>query len=341
MADPTGGLTLLQSYQPYGEVLNSEGNGVSNYGFANEWTDATGLQHLRARYLDTVVGRFISRDVWGGDYNRPLSLNKWMHVQGNPVNFTDPSGMIVPFCPLGYRKIYIEGRFSGCEKISDEDNWFFDNPIVAAVANPSAGGADVVLPQWVIISIILSLCAPFGVEVVETITDVVTQPDTGVTTWEDMYNLPEVSPEPKPKPKPTPIGIDFLPRKTEEPKRTLFHYTDFEGMAGIVGKQRMLPSLADDERAAFGHGQYFTDISPSEAANGSPYQLSRALFKFQFLHNRTRYYVAVNVYGLPVENVSPVYSRTYGNKYIYLHRSEVPLPVQGRIEASDAVPYTK
>jgi RHS repeat-associated protein len=51
------------------------------------------LQHLRARYLDTGVGRFISRDVWGGDYKRPLSLNRWMYIEGNPVNFIDPTGL--------------------------------------------------------------------------------------------------------------------------------------------------------------------------------------------------------------------------------------------------------
>lgn len=34
---------------------------------AGEWTDATGLQHLRARYLDTNVGRFTTKDTWGGD----------------------------------------------------------------------------------------------------------------------------------------------------------------------------------------------------------------------------------------------------------------------------------
>ena len=34
----------------------------------------------------------MTRDTWMGDDNRPLSLNRWMYVEGNPVNYTDPSG---------------------------------------------------------------------------------------------------------------------------------------------------------------------------------------------------------------------------------------------------------
>ena len=43
--------------------------------------------------MNTGIGRFMTRDTWAGDYNRPLSLNKWNYVEGNPVNFTDPSGL--------------------------------------------------------------------------------------------------------------------------------------------------------------------------------------------------------------------------------------------------------
>lgn len=49
---------------------------------------------LRARYYNPADGRFQSRDTWSGDYNRPLSLNRWMYVEGNPVNLIDPTGNI-------------------------------------------------------------------------------------------------------------------------------------------------------------------------------------------------------------------------------------------------------
>jgi len=50
------------------------------------------LIFLRARWYNPGDGRFQSRDTWGGDINHPLSLNRWGYVEGNPINFTDPSG---------------------------------------------------------------------------------------------------------------------------------------------------------------------------------------------------------------------------------------------------------
>jgi len=92
LTDPAGAVTLTQSYAPYGDTISSAGSGVSAYQFTGEMRDANGLTYLRSRYLDSGTGRFISRDIWAGDYNRPLSLNRWGYVEGNPVNFVDPSG---------------------------------------------------------------------------------------------------------------------------------------------------------------------------------------------------------------------------------------------------------
>jgi RHS repeat-associated protein len=94
IVDGSGAVVFYQAYEPYGEVRVSAGEGGSNYGYAGEWTDATGLQYLRARYYNTGVGSFLTRDTWAGDYSDPLSLNRWAYVQGNPVRYTDPSGMI-------------------------------------------------------------------------------------------------------------------------------------------------------------------------------------------------------------------------------------------------------
>jgi hypothetical protein len=50
--------------------------------------------YLRARYYAPGQGRFTSRDLWEGDLKQPHSFNKWLYVYGNPVNFTDPTGLL-------------------------------------------------------------------------------------------------------------------------------------------------------------------------------------------------------------------------------------------------------
>src|SRR6266498_3055680 len=63
------------------------------YSYTNEYIDSyIKLIYLRSRMYSPETGRFTTKDSWQGDYNRPLSLNRWNYVEGNPVNYTDPSG---------------------------------------------------------------------------------------------------------------------------------------------------------------------------------------------------------------------------------------------------------
>jgi uncharacterized protein RhaS with RHS repeats len=48
--DATGEIVLAKDYEPYGEIMNSTGIGVSNYAFSGEWADSTGMLYLRSRY---------------------------------------------------------------------------------------------------------------------------------------------------------------------------------------------------------------------------------------------------------------------------------------------------
>ena len=75
LTDASGEITLAKSYQPYGEVANSVGSAVSPFAFTGEQTDVSGLTYLRARYYSSGDGRFLTRDTWMGEFNRPLSLD--------------------------------------------------------------------------------------------------------------------------------------------------------------------------------------------------------------------------------------------------------------------------
>jgi RHS repeat-associated protein len=55
LVDANGEVLLAQSYEPYGAVLESAGEGTSSYGFAAEMRDPTGLIYLRARYYSSYL----------------------------------------------------------------------------------------------------------------------------------------------------------------------------------------------------------------------------------------------------------------------------------------------
>jgi len=54
------------------------------------------MVYLRARYYSPITGQFLSRDTWEGVYDKPISLNRFLYTEANPVNNVDPTG----FCRL-------------------------------------------------------------------------------------------------------------------------------------------------------------------------------------------------------------------------------------------------
>lgn len=82
------------SYDPFGNPIDVVGSEETMYGYTGEPTDENGLVYLRNRYYNPNMGTFISRDTYEGSMNNAMSLNGYSYVQGNPVNMTDPSGMI-------------------------------------------------------------------------------------------------------------------------------------------------------------------------------------------------------------------------------------------------------
>ena len=48
--------------------------------------------YLRARYYDPDLGRFISKDAFGGLISDPMSQHDYQYAHANPVTFSDPTG---------------------------------------------------------------------------------------------------------------------------------------------------------------------------------------------------------------------------------------------------------
>ena len=93
LANEKGEITDTYSYDAFGNLLKSTGSTANSYLYCGEQYDSTtGLYYLRARYMDTSTGRFISMDTYQGSTADPISLHKYLYANSNPVTYTDPSG---------------------------------------------------------------------------------------------------------------------------------------------------------------------------------------------------------------------------------------------------------
>jgi len=93
VTDNVGLISDRYTYDAFGVLLDQSGTFGNSSQFAGEQRDsATGLDYLRARYYDPLLGRFVSKDAFGGVIERPMSQNSYLYADANPVNNTDPSG---------------------------------------------------------------------------------------------------------------------------------------------------------------------------------------------------------------------------------------------------------
>ena len=95
VTDDSGTATHSYGYDAWGNVVEALGAGDSNHLYTGALTDAdTGLIYLRARWYQPATGRFLSADPWEGFEESPASLNKYAYASSDPVNKTDPQGLM-------------------------------------------------------------------------------------------------------------------------------------------------------------------------------------------------------------------------------------------------------
>lgn len=93
LSDNSGQLSDSYAYEAFGELLNQTGSTDNNYLYTGEQYDAElDNYYLRARYYDQGIGRLTQQDEWTGDFNSPITLNKYVYANSDGVNWTDPSG---------------------------------------------------------------------------------------------------------------------------------------------------------------------------------------------------------------------------------------------------------
>ncbi len=84
LVDSTGAVKNTYSYDPWGNSTGVTGNAPNPFRYVGAMLDSTGLRKMGERYYDPSIGRFTQLDPAGGRYG---------YVDGNPVNFVDPSGL--------------------------------------------------------------------------------------------------------------------------------------------------------------------------------------------------------------------------------------------------------
>jgi RHS repeat-associated protein len=145
IADQTGSLAGVKrhDYLPFGEEIGGPqvallgartstsaftGDSVRQHFTGYEADGETNLNYAQARYQSPVQGRFTSVDPLGSSANigNPQSFNRYSYVNNNPINLTDPSGLMA-------------GADQGWSSVSS-DFWGSS----AGFNNPHFGGPEVV-----------------------------------------------------------------------------------------------------------------------------------------------------------------------------------------------------
>jgi hypothetical protein len=106
----------------------------------------------------------------------------------------------------------------------------------------------------------------------------------------------------------------------------LFHYTNEEGLNGILESGELRPSLkaVNPNDVRYGNGQYLSDIVPGTK---TPAQLSRAFLGQPFQGAKYTHFIEIDVSGLNV---------TQGREGVFVIPNDAPLDLTGRIISSGA-----
>jgi RHS repeat-associated protein len=86
-------VTDSYEYEAFGNSFTVSGSTPNNFLYRGEQFDPDlGFYYLRARYMNPLTGRFVSRDPEVGRIRDPRTLHKYLYAGGDPVNAMDPTG---------------------------------------------------------------------------------------------------------------------------------------------------------------------------------------------------------------------------------------------------------
>ncbi len=91
IVNASGAVQNSYTYDVYGKPTKTGSRSFRGRNFAGQQTDATGLQYLRARYMDPETGTFLSREPLG--VAPTWTGNSTGYGSGSPGMFSEPTGL--------------------------------------------------------------------------------------------------------------------------------------------------------------------------------------------------------------------------------------------------------
>jgi RHS repeat-associated protein len=127
LTSASGAVVYRGEFDPYGKAALETGsvslNSHKYTGYERDW--ATGLDYANARMYTSQYGRFMQSDpvtqgcgnrnpdiLAGAKQHKPQSLNRYGYVQNDPVNFIDPTGLLM-ILPGDCAEVYVDGIYFG------------------------------------------------------------------------------------------------------------------------------------------------------------------------------------------------------------------------------------
>jgi RHS repeat-associated protein len=94
LTNNAGSVTDAYDYEAFGNLVSGTGATPNDYLYSGERFDSDlGAYHLRERYYSPQRGRFLTSDPFAGFTDLPRTLQKYLYVGADPVNYIDPSGL--------------------------------------------------------------------------------------------------------------------------------------------------------------------------------------------------------------------------------------------------------
>jgi RHS repeat-associated protein len=89
----SGSVVSHYTYEPFGEVIDDDVTFVNDFLFTGQYFDFEIEEYyLRARQYNPHLARFTARDAVEGKFEQPLTLNRYLYCENDPINLFDPDG---------------------------------------------------------------------------------------------------------------------------------------------------------------------------------------------------------------------------------------------------------